>query len=352
MGPLLIIVISLLLLLLFFFGICLLLIRSNHTDRDFYGLADWQYAHRGLHNIDRNVPENSKRAFQLALRYGYGAELDVHLSRDKRLVIMHDESLKRTAGLDMRIADANTEVLQRLRLEGTSQEIPFLEEILPMFEGKAPLIIEIKPCGKNYARLTYRVCKLLDQYPGVRCCLESFDPRVLIWLKKNRPEMIRGQLSMNHVKDPQDLKKGMAFLMTNLLFNWLAQPDFIAYKYEDRKNLSLQLCRLLWRTQEFSWTIHSQEDVDKLTKKHALVIFEGFAAKKEPLPEPEPKPETQAEAQAVPEPQAAPELRTEATVPEPVREEDNLLERAESVLSDDPVIPEPILEEPSYQVTE
>ncbi len=333
MGPLLIILISLGLLLVFFCGIYLLLIRSNHTDRSFYGLADWQYAHRGLHNIDREVPENSKRAFQLAVRYGYGAELDVHLSRDKRLVVMHDESLKRTAGLDMRIADANTEVLQRLRLEGTNQEIPFLEEILPIFENTAPLIIEIKPCGKNYARLTYRVCKLLDQFPGVQCCIESFDPRVLLWLKKNRPEMIRGQLSMNHVKDPQELKKGMAFAMTNLLFNCLTQPDFIAYKYEDRKNLSLQLCRLLWRTQEFSWTIHSQEDADLLQKKHALLIFEGFAARKTPLPEPEVKPEPQPEPEAKPEPEAEPK----PVVPEAGPEEDDLLERAESVLSDDPI---------------
>lgn len=272
-------VLVLLLLVVMLGGLWLLAIRANAATRDFYGLTGAHYAHRGLHKSEAGVPENSKRAFRLAASNGYGAELDVHLSKDKRLVVMHDENLKRTTGLDMKIRNATAEVFDRLRLEQTGEEIPYLEEVLPIFQGSTPLIIEIKPCGKNYARLTARVCKLLDKYPGLNFCIESFDPRVLIWLRKNRPEIVRGQLSMNFLKERSGLKWLTAFALTNLLFNFATQPDFVAYKFEDRKNLSLLLCKKLWRVQEFSWTIHSQRDADAARKNHAPIIFEGFAAK-------------------------------------------------------------------------
>ena len=46
------------------------------------------YAHRGLHKIDKSIPENSLPAFEAAARIGYGVELDVHLTRDGRLVVI------------------------------------------------------------------------------------------------------------------------------------------------------------------------------------------------------------------------------------------------------------------------
>ena len=259
-------------------GLWALAVRGNPSGEDFYGLAGKHYAHRGLHNAERSVPENSLKAFRLALRYGYGAELDVHLSRDKRLVVMHDENLARTTGADMNIAAVSSDTLDGLRLENSGEKVPYLEEVLPLFSGQQPLVIEIKPHGKNYARLTYRVCKLLDEYPDLQFCMESFDPRVLIWLRKNRPEIIRGQLSMNFIKDRSGLKWPMAFAMTNLLLNFLTQPDFVAYKEEDRKNLGLWMCKTLWRVQEFSWTVHSQERADELKAKNSILIFENFAA--------------------------------------------------------------------------
>lgn len=278
MGVIVTILVALLMLAVILLGLWALALRANPSDPDFYGLAGVFYAHRGLHNSERSVPENSEKAFRLAVRYGYGAELDVHLSRDKRLVVMHDESLKRTAGLDMRICDVKADELARLRLEQTTQEIPYLEDILPIFDGQAPLIIEIKPCGKNYARLTYRVCKLLDNYPNLKFCIESFDPRVLIWLRRNRPEILRGQLSMNFLKERAGTKWLTAFVMTNLLLNIFTQPDFIAYRYEDRKHPAVWLCKKLWGTQEFSWTIRSQETADDAVEHGAIPIFEGFAA--------------------------------------------------------------------------
>lgn len=269
-----------LLLALLLFGLWALALRAIPKTRRFHGLAGFHYAHRGLYGFDRGVPENSKSGFRLAVRHGYGAELDVHLSRDKRLVVMHDENLFRTTGLDLTIQKARAEDLAPLRLEGSNEEIPYLEEILPLFDGLTPLVIEIKPCGDNYDRLTNRVCKLLDQFPNLRFCIESFDPRVLIWLRKNRPEIVRGQLAMNFLPIRHEAGFGWptAFALTNLLGNFLAQPDFVAYKYEDRGNLSFRLCKKLWKVQEFSWTIHSPEEAEEIERDGGIIIFEDFDA--------------------------------------------------------------------------
>ena len=58
------------------------------------------YAHRGLHKIDKSIPENSLPAFEAAARIGYGVELDVHLTRDDELVVFHDDDLKRVCGVE------------------------------------------------------------------------------------------------------------------------------------------------------------------------------------------------------------------------------------------------------------
>ena len=56
------------------------------------------YAHRGLFDNKSEAPENSLAAFRKAVEAGYGIELDVQLSKDKKLVVFHDATLKRMCG--------------------------------------------------------------------------------------------------------------------------------------------------------------------------------------------------------------------------------------------------------------
>ena len=120
-------------------------------------------------------------------------------------------------------------------------------------------------------------CKLLDKH-HITYCIESFDPRCLMWLWANRPDVVRGQLSENFRRhgDGTNLPGVVRWVLSNLLLNARTRPDFIAYRYEDRKCLSLRLCRSLYGAQEFSWTIRSKETMDAAEKDGALVIFECF----------------------------------------------------------------------------
>ena len=218
----------------------------------------------------RTVSADGKRA-ELRIEVE-GAE--IVSPKDGRLVVMHDESLLRTAGVDRKICDCTTQELDALHLQETEEKIPYLEEVLPIFEGRTPLVIEIKAFGKNHAALTQQVCELLDRFPKLQYCIESFDPRVLLWLRKHRPEIIRGQLSANFIKDRNGLSAFAAFALTHLFTNVLTMPHFVAYKYHDRGCIGAAISRTLWGVQEFSWTLRSVQEVTETKKNGALPIFE------------------------------------------------------------------------------
>ena len=265
------ILLALVVLVLLLYILCLRCRRA-----DWSRFRGWRYAHRGYHDKPR-IPENSIPAFKRAVQHGFGAELDVHLMKDGHLAVIHDASLLRTAGVDVQIEDLTAEELKNYKLEGTEYRIPLLEEVLPLFVGKAPLIVELKAERGNADALTAAACKLLDKYK-VDCCVESFDPRCLAWLWQNRPDVVRGQLSEDFSRhgDGQNLPGVVRWVLRNLLLNCRTRPDFISYRFEDRRCLSLRLCRSLYGAQEFSWTIRSRADMAAAEEAGSLVIFEQF----------------------------------------------------------------------------
>lgn len=250
----------------------LLRCRRNHPWPD--GLKGVRFAHRGLHH-QPDQPENSLAAFRNAVAHGYGAELDLHLMKDNNVAVIHDSSLKRTAGADVAVEDLTKEELEKYRLEGTNEKIPLFEEVLDIFDGKTPLVVELKPVGGNQHELAARACEILDRY-NVTYCMESFDPRVLIWLKKFRPDIVRGQLSGNLRKSNSGQSKLTLWILERLFMNFLAQPDFIAYDHEYRRRPALKLCRLLYGVQEVSWTVRSEKRARELEEDGCLIIFEKF----------------------------------------------------------------------------
>ena len=236
-------------------------------------LRGWSYAHRGLHSS--GIPENSMAAFRAALDGGYGIEFDLHLLKDGNLAVIHDSLLKRTTGADGRIEDLTTADLKNYHLEGTEETIPTFQELLDLYDGKAPLIVELKPVDGNHAKLTETACRMLESYKGVYC-IESFDPRCILWLKKNRPKIIRGQLAENFFKSGSIMSSTLKIVLTHSLTHFFTMPDFTAYKFADRKNLSTLICRKLYGVQGVSWTLRTKEDYDAAVREGWLPIFENF----------------------------------------------------------------------------
>lgn len=256
-------------------GIYLLSLRGRRDHPAWEKLRRFRYAHRGLHDKANGIPENSLAAFRRAVEHGFGVELDIHLTKDGRLAVIHDNSLLRTAGADVKATDLTAEELSQYRLEGTEEKIPFLEEVLPLFEGKTPLIVELKVDGNSDA-LCRAACEMLDRF-DVDYCIESFHPGAVRWLKEHRPDICRGQLSEDFCKSKGTEMGAFAdFAMTHLLLDFVTRPDFIAYDWHGREGLSPRLARTLWGVQEVSWTVRDRETMERLEAEGSLIIFENF----------------------------------------------------------------------------
>ena len=135
---------------------------------DFAEMKKYDYAHRGLHEKDLSVPENSMAGFKAAVEAGYGIEFDLQLTKDKKVVVHHDRSLKRVCGADVSIGDLTYKELQQYRLQNTEERVPLFSDVLALVDGRTPLIIELKHYD-DADLLCPLVWELLRNYKGPYC---------------------------------------------------------------------------------------------------------------------------------------------------------------------------------------
>lgn len=142
-------------------------------------------AHRGA---SAYAPENTMVAFKKAMEMGAEIiELDVHLSKDKELIVIHDESLERTTNGNGLVRDFTLEELQKLDAgtwygdDFANEALPTLEEVLKMVNGQCTLLIEIKGAKDYfYDGLSEKLMDLIQQYEAQNWCIvQSFEPLYL-----------------------------------------------------------------------------------------------------------------------------------------------------------------------------
>ncbi len=268
------IIIGIIIALIIITSLYLLCLRPNTGRREaMKAFWDVYIAHRGFFN-NEDVPENSMPAFLAAVERGYGIELDVQLTADGRVVVFHDATLLRMCGVAKKVSECTFEELRSYALIGANERIPLFGEVLKAVNGKVPLIVEIK-VSEGHVRTADRVARELDGYMG-KYCVESFNPFVVRWFRKHRPQVIRGQLSTDYKKDGHGKCVVDRFVLTNLLFNFCARPDFIAYNHKHAEQFSFKLCKRLYKVVCAAWTVRSEEELESVRGEFEVVIFDGF----------------------------------------------------------------------------
>lgn len=228
------------------------------------------FAHRGLFD-NKDVMENSLLAFMKAAKAGYGIELDVQMTADGQVVVFHDESLYRLCGVNKRVSECTWDELKQYKLGYTMQTIPLFSSVLDTIEGQVPIIVEIKTTeAVDYTCL--RVYDLLRYYIG-DYCIESMNPLIVGWFKTNAPQVMRGQLGMRYA-DTGTFGKAQSAILSNMMFNFISRPHFIAYEHHYSDNKSLKLCRSMGAF-TIGWTVH-EDEYDKAKREFDSIIFEGF----------------------------------------------------------------------------
>jgi glycerophosphoryl diester phosphodiesterase len=231
------------------------------------------YAHRGLFDNQSEAPENSLAAFKKAVEAGYGIELDVQLSKDKHLVVFHDATLKRMCGVEGNVWDYTLDELKQFTLADSKEQIPTFEEFLSVVDGKVPFILEFK-LDVAQTIVCEKANEILKNYKGVYC-IESFHPLALMWYRKNRPDVLRGQLCEEFFRTKKYRKKPLYWVLSYLVFNFLTRPDFIAYNHAHAHNISRKICKAMGAL-SVAYTIKSKEEYEQAKEKFDLFIFDSF----------------------------------------------------------------------------
>lgn len=224
-------------------------------------------AHRGLH--DKDTPENSMGAFKKALEKDIAVEFDVHLLKDNKIVVFHDDNLKRMTGIDKKINEFSYDEIKDIKLANSDEKIPLLEDVLKLVNGKVLLDIELK-CDHEKYKLEDALIEVLKDYTG-KIVLKSFDYKTVKYLKKKTSYKV-GLLIKN--LEGKNINKFDRYLLKSNLFLKYIKPDFIAcdYRILDYKNIKS------FRTKNpiFTWTIKDENILEQVKDKADYFLVENI----------------------------------------------------------------------------
>jgi glycerophosphoryl diester phosphodiesterase len=144
--------------------------------------------HRGASAL---APENTLRAIELAIDLGLDlVEVDVYLSRDGELVVIHDADLRRLAGRPEAVADLTAVELSHVDL-GEGQGVPRLVDVLALARGRIGIYVELK--GERTGEMLGRLVRS-GGTEGVEVISGSFDPALVRGLRERAPDIPRSVL--------------------------------------------------------------------------------------------------------------------------------------------------------------
>jgi glycerophosphoryl diester phosphodiesterase len=223
------------------------------------GLTGAPIAHRGLWRSG-GAPENSLSAFEAACKAGYGVELDVRLSADGEVMVFHDETLERMTASSGMVEEQTADELRALRLLGSDQTIPTLDDVIRLIDGRVLVLVELKTPPGQEGLLESRVADLLARSPGAAAVL-SFNAEALAWMWSHAPRISRGL----NAQTPEQLGKAA-----------VTGADFLSVKLDLAPHPDVQAWRQTGKA--IAWTARSPADRDRLKGLADNLMFEGFKA--------------------------------------------------------------------------
>lgn len=237
-------------------------------------------AHRALHDIRQNRPENSRAAIRAAIAAGYGIEIDLQLTSDGHAMVFHDYDLTRLTGRPGAIQQITRAEAADLPLLHGGEGIPSLEEVLQLVAGRVPLLIEFKDqhgaMGPVDGRLEQDAVALLKSYDGP-VALMSFNPNSVAELARLAPEIPRGLTTCSYKPEVEHLPAAVCDHLRDIPDFDRVGASFISHEVQDLSRprvaeLKAQGVPVL------CWTVRSAEQEAEARKVADNVTFENYLA--------------------------------------------------------------------------
>ena len=151
-------------------------------------LTERPFAHRGFHSNPLNckkIPENSLDAFSQAIEKNYSIEMDIHFTKDFKIIVFHDFFLGRLTTKTGFVFSKTLGYIKEAKLSN-NQIIPTLEEALNLINGRVPILLEVKfskHIRKNLEMFSNVLEKKLENYEGP-LALMSFSTDLIKFIRK------------------------------------------------------------------------------------------------------------------------------------------------------------------------
>ena len=234
-------------------------------------------AHRGLHDVQKSVIENTPSAFTAAIAERYGIECDLQITADGEAMVHHDDALGRLTEGSGRLDAMTAADLKRIAFKATADRMITLGELCALVAGQATLVIELKSRFDGDRRLVTRVADVLCGYRGPAAVM-SFDPAQVAALRELAPRLARGVVAEGRYRQrerdrlPAATKRAMAYCGHALR----TRPQFIAYAVRDLPAAIPLVARNAFGIPLLTWTVRSPDDRRKAERYADQMIFEGF----------------------------------------------------------------------------
>lgn len=236
----------------------------TETKPDLGWLVARPIAHRGYHDMNQSIWENTASAFQRAIDAGYAIECDVQIATDGVPVVFHDDDLERLCGLRGDVRERTSRELAQLRVGGTSDGVPSLPALLKQVAGKVPLVIELKGRPSDDEGFADAVVECLENYDGP-VALMSFDHGLLRDLKATEASCPIG-LTAEGVK-PESFFVHEEAMQLGL--------NFISYCVHHLPNAFVEAQRAQG-IPIITWTVRDAPAREKTSAHADQMTFEGF----------------------------------------------------------------------------
>lgn len=221
-------------------------------------------AHRGYHDMNRTVYENTLTAFQRAIDAGFSIECDLQYAADGVPVVFHDGDLKRLCPVDGDVRRKLSSELRQMTIGGTKDRIPTLEDMLKLVAGKVPLVIELKGREGDDDGFTGAVLDTLSTYEGP-VALMSFNNWLLAELKEMEAPFPLGLTAEGTSEEKFAVHK--AAMDRGL--------DFISYSVDHLPNPFIADLKAKG-TPIITWTVRNAAGVEATRRYADQMTFEGF----------------------------------------------------------------------------
>lgn len=233
--------------------------------------------HRGLHDQNKLVYENSRSAFDAAIRLGLPIECDIQCSQDGKAVVFHDNEMDRLTAKTGPINALTLDEISKIELGETQDQIQSFSDFLKQVDAQVPILIEIKDqsgeLGQRIGGFVDDIIECIHSYTGIYAIM-SFNPYPIAYLRETLPNACLGLVTDNFLAPEwSHVPRDRAERLNDIQEIPTLEIDFISHNWKDLERVKNV------RVPKLCWTVKSAEDETVARKIADNITFEQFMPK-------------------------------------------------------------------------